>query len=44
MDSSRVESIEDARKEYKLLLEEGGSRKVYLKAIFKKVFNWGFHY
>ncbi len=34
---SRVESIEDARKEYKQLLEEVGRRQVYLKAIFKKV-------
>ena len=45
---SRVESIEDARKEYKQSLEEGqkninnywrtdGRRQVYLKDIFKKI-------
>ena len=33
---SRVESIGDARKEYKRLLEEGWKKLRYLKVIFKK--------
>ena len=35
---SRVESIGDARKEYKRLLEKGWKKLRYLKVIFKKKF------
>ena len=33
MKGSRVESIEDARKEYKELLEEGWKKQIFLKVI-----------
>ena len=35
---SKVESIGDARKEYKRLLEGGWEKLRYLKVIFKKIF------
>ena len=36
---SRVESIEDARKEYKQLLEDGWKKKSIFKSYFLKNFN-----
>ena len=36
---SRIESIEDARKEYKQLLEEGWRKTSIFKCYFKKVLN-----
>ena len=38
MKGSRVETIEDARKEYKQLLEEGWRKTSIFKSHFKKVF------
>ena len=38
MKGSRVESIEDARKEYKQLLEEGWKKTSIFKSYFKKSF------
>jgi hypothetical protein len=38
MKGSRVETIEDARKEYKQLLEEGWRKTSIFKSYFKKVF------
>jgi len=38
MKGSRVETIEDARKEYKQLLEEGWRKTSMFKSYFKKVF------
>ena len=37
MKGSRVETIEDARKEYKQLLEEGWRKTSIFKSYFKKV-------
>ena len=38
MKGSRVETIEDARKEYKQLLEEGWRKTSIFKSYFKNVF------
>ena len=35
---SRIESIQDARKEYKKLLEECWKKKIFFKSIFKNEF------
>ena len=41
---SIVESIDDARKNISNYWRRVGGRQVYLKAIFKKILNWGLFY